>query len=216
MDGTTAFWWTWSVNVATAAGTLGAVVVALFGAYLRALLFPPKLRLRLVNPLGIKTQIAIQGADETQRSQASQDARYYHLRANNLRRWSPANHAQVFLLQVEEPGLDGALRTVWVGEVPIRWRHQEVHPLARTLGSSADCDLIRVVRDRGLSLLPLVRPFNLSPAWTGPTRLMLSVQVRANETDSPIERISVAWDGAWEDGQAEMGRHLAVKQMVDQ
>jgi hypothetical protein len=39
------FWWNWWVSFAIAFGTITAVLVALFGDWFKARIFPPKLRL---------------------------------------------------------------------------------------------------------------------------------------------------------------------------
>src|SRR5207244_2254587 len=101
---------TWWVNVAVAIGTIGAVLVALFGDAFRAKFFPPKLSLELSNGNGEAIRVQV-GSDRTEQ------ARYYHLRVANSRRWSPANEVQIVLLQVEEPGLNGDLQVIWRGDI---------------------------------------------------------------------------------------------------
>lgn len=49
---TTQFWWNWWVSLTVAAGTIGAVIVALFGQAFRAKFFPAKLKLDLVSADG--------------------------------------------------------------------------------------------------------------------------------------------------------------------
>lgn len=77
----------------------------------------------------------------------------------NERRWSPAKGVQVFLTGVEELGPDGQLRIDWFGNVPMRWRDQEVVPLAQTVGAAKDADFLMVERTEGkVSLMPLLVP----------------------------------------------------------
>ncbi|MGA2327057.1 MAG: hypothetical protein ABSH05_12315 [Bryobacteraceae bacterium] len=203
------FWWNWWVSLAVAAGTLLAVVVAIFGEKLRAKFFPPRLSLRFICPEGEGTTLTRKDSGEV-----ADDVRYYHLRVSNERRWSAAREVQVFLTRVEEPGPNGDLHVVWAGEVPIRWRDQEVVPLLRTIGADADCDLCRVGRNTGLSLMPLISPNNLNAHHQGSCRLVASLQARSNETDSEVARIEISWDGSWEHGDMEMKRHLAVRPLA--
>lgn len=92
------------------------------------------------------------------------------------------------------------------------WRHQEVHPLVRTIGAAADCDLCRVEKDgKALTLLPIITPFSLKARWDSQCKVVAWLQAKSNLTDSPIIRVQISWDGSWEDGENEMKRHLEVK-----
>ena len=96
------FWWNWWPQLAVAVGTIGAVLVALFGQAFRAKFFPPKLSLRLENTSGEAIQ------------ESAWKARYYHLRVSNSRRWSPAHEVRVVLLREEEPGPNEDLQVIWM------------------------------------------------------------------------------------------------------
>jgi hypothetical protein len=205
------FWWNWWVNAGVAVGTFTAVLVALFGQAFRGKFFPPVLSLRVLNPDGELTTVRLRWHEGNEVKESSEDARYYHARVTNSRRWSPAAQLQVLLLQVEEPGPNGKLHVTWSGAVPLAWRHQELFPPARTIGAPADVDLCSVVKDKWLQLHPLVRPFNLDVERRSATTLVLSLQAQANEADSPVLRLEIAWDGKWEDGSQEMRRHLSVE-----
>ena len=87
-----------------AIGTLSAVIVALFSQAFRKKFFPPKLALQLVNPDGEKTHVQLTWYENNEKKELQKDARYYHLRVTNSRRWSSANQVQVILLQVDAPG----------------------------------------------------------------------------------------------------------------
>jgi len=213
MDTQQQFWWNWVVNVGVALGTLGAVFAALFGDILRSKWFPPCLQLTLPHPEGHKTQIKWPVKTETGMEQRAEDVRYYHLRVSNTRRWSPAREVQVFLTRVEEPGPDNALQVVWSGDIPVYWDHQELFPPARTIGPAADCVLCSVLKGGALVLHPLVVPFNMKTRWEKSCTVITSFQARSSQADSDNIRVQIAWDGHWEDGEAEMKRHLVVKML---
>jgi hypothetical protein len=206
------FWWNWWVNLAVAIGTLLTVAVALFGETIRALLLPPRLRLKLLRQGGERTTLTHRnlGVVET-----IDEVRYYHLHIWNERRWSQAKEVQVYLTRLEEPGPDGDLQIVWFGNVPMRWRDQEFVPILRTIGAVADCDLCRVGRRTGLSLMPLIMPNSLEPFAhrNQRCRLVASLQARSNQADSDVVRIEISWDGLWEEGDTEMQRHLVIKEL---
>ena len=140
MDANTQFWLNWSVYFATAVGTIGAVIVALFGERLRASLFPPKLALHLSSETGSPTQVAVTVPDGTKRAEL---ARYYHVRLTSGAKWPKATQTQVYLLRVEAPGPDAVPQVRWSGDIPIGWRWATIHPLQRTVGPEAECDLTK-------------------------------------------------------------------------
>lgn len=199
------FWWNWWVNFGVAIGTLLAVVVALFKEQLQARFLPPRLRLKLLRKEGEKTQL------KTESGQVVDDVRYYHLQVWNKRRRSPADQVKVYLVRIDEPGPSGKLQQVWVGNVPIRWRDQEFLPPFQTVGAAKDCDFFMVrKKEKALTLMPQFAPNNLKVVREGKCRFAAWLQIRSNEVDSAVMSIEVSWDGLWEDGDAEMLKHLEV------
>lgn len=210
------FWFNWGVAVVVAVASILVVVMALFGGWVRAVLFQPKLGLRLLSVEGEKTPVALAWTDsEGNEQKREEDARYYHLRISNENRWRwpAATQVQVYLLRVDEQDADDNFRPVWSGEVPLQWRHQEVHPLTRTIGHTADCDLCNIVKGKWLSLTPLVEPANLEIQHRGATKMRLHLQVRAVEADSPQKIFQLSWDGDWDDGDKEMARHMVITEV---
>lgn len=197
------FW----VDVAVAIGTTGAVLAALFGKWFQAKVFPPRLSLRLDDPEGEATPEKIGGGPLTQ------PARYYHLRVHNSRLWSPAHEVRVVLLQVEEPGPTGEPQIVWTGDIPLVWRHQSLYPVGRTIGQDSYADLCSIRESKRLHLHLLIEPLNLKLVREKSTTLIVTLQAQGNEVASPPIRILIAWDGKWEEGKAEMRRHLTVEEI---
>jgi hypothetical protein len=200
----------WWVQVAVAVGTLGAVLVALFGQRFQAKFFPPTLSLTLADPDGEKTKVRLTWTENNAAKERSEDARYYRLRVSNGRRWSPATQVQVVLTRVEEPTADGQFAVSWAGDVPLIWKHQPLFPPLRTVGPASEVDLCSVVKGKWLQLHPLITPFNLEAIRRTRTSLILSVQAKANECDSGVLQLQVSWDGEWDDGAQEMKRHLVL------
>jgi hypothetical protein len=207
------FWWNWVVSALAALGTLLAVIVALFGGRFRSAFFRPRLQLNLRNLEGEPTKVELQSPDGTSRME---DARYYHVRVSNMsrRRWPTATNVQVYLVRVSERGPDQEFVGVWTGEVPLRWRFQEVHPLLRDIGSPADCDVCSVVKDKWLSLHPIIVPHSLNVMYRQGAQIRLQLEARAIEIDSEPLTIEIAWDGKWADGAQEMKRHLVIKEVT--
>jgi hypothetical protein len=203
------FWMNWSINLVVAIGTVGAVIVALFGSGIQARLFPPKLVLTIDNPRGDATPVTVTAPNgESRREQA----RYYRLRVSNSKRWTKATQVRVQLLRLEEPGPDGGWQLKWAGQVPLRWTHQEIVPLEQTIGPNATCDLCSVVKDKWLELHPIILPANLADLARRrqPAYMRISVQVTSSEVDSDIRQFQISSDGQWKDGEVEMAQHLVV------
>ena len=205
------FWLTWWVSVGTGLATLGAVLVALFGDWIKAKLFAPKLTLAVPNVFGERTSQTLEWETPQGRQSRVEDARYYHLRVVNAARWPTANQTQVYIQRVEEPGPDGQLIITWSGDIPIQWTHQALYPLARTIGPEASCDLCSVVKGKWLQLHPMLVPNNFLFKWREPATIDVTLRAKSNEAESPTARIRIAWDGKWEDGTSEMAHHLVVK-----
>jgi len=204
-------WWRVALDVAIALGTVGAVLVALFGQAFRAKFFPPKLTLTLADELGEAIPVALIPPEVSGQQPRQEAARYFHLRVTNGRRWSPATGTHVVLLQVEEPGPDGKLQIRWTGDIPLAWRHNTVFPPYRAIGPHAFADLCSVVKGKWLQLHTVLIPFNLETIRRNATALVASVQARATEGDSNVLRVRIFWDGGWADGAQEMRRHLKVE-----
>jgi hypothetical protein len=187
------FWWNWVVSVATAVGTISAVVVALFLALRRP---KPSLNLKLLRPEGERTHL-----------NSGELVRYYHLHVWNERRSCPADEVQVFLRRMEEPT---SANEPWQGDVPFRWRDQESIPKTLRIGTGRDCDLCIVGRDSGLRLMPLFTPNSLKAHRLGACVLVLFVQARSNQVDSELQRIQISWDGMWDDEDEKMRKHLVI------
>ena len=153
------FWWNWTVGVAGVAANLLVVLVALFGERFWSWEFPPTLKIKLLERFGEKTVAVGQQNGVTIRN----DVRFFHLQVwNERRKWSPAHGVQVFLTSIEEVGPNGKYQVTWVGNVPMRWRDQEVVPVTATLGAPKDADILMVGKqDLVLSLMPLIAPNNL-------------------------------------------------------
>lgn len=204
------FWWNWWVQLAVAVGTFAAVFVALFGDWVKSKFFRPNLLLSLVSPKGSLTTATLQSPSGETRSE---QARYYHVRVANQKNWPTATQLQIYLTRLEEFGPDGEPIIKWSGDIPLRWKFQEIHPLVRTIGPAADCDLCSVVKGKWIELHPLVVPNNLQAHRAGKADFVVSLQARSNEGESKIHRFRISWDGQWHDGENEMANHLVVKEV---
>ena len=144
--------------------------------------------------------------------------RLYHLRVRNRKPWPPATGVQVFLVQIEEPGPGGALNETYRDEIPLPWKHQTLHTIARTIGHDADCGLFRVSQERWFSVMLIGYPvgFKFHQRREPFDGVVFTVQARAAEGNTAVKRLRVSWDGEWDRGEVEMSRHLQIQELPDE
>src|SRR5258708_13150762 len=114
----------WIFQALIALGTFLAVMVALFGDWIKGRWFRPRLELVLERPRGVPQKTAIVSPDGSVRHV---DARYYHLKVRNRKRWPIATHVQVHLLRIEEPRIGGGHPRQWFGALPLPVPNQHLN-----------------------------------------------------------------------------------------
>jgi hypothetical protein len=207
----TQFFWYMVVNALVAVGTIGAVLVALFGSPLRAKFFAPVFKFNVLKLTGEACPL------KNPQQQHVADGRYYHLNVRNTRGWVPATHSQLRLIRIENPGPDGQPQVVWDGDIPMRRRQQEHYPTESVIGSPVHFDLCAIIKSDNdptpkLQLMPIVIAYNLPMPWTGETHFTASFQLKCAERDSQVVRIHFNWDGIWHDGDAEVLKSFILKE----
>ena len=109
------------------------------------------------------------------------------------------------------PGPSGNPQLAYIGELPLRWRHQEIYPLLRKIGRAIDADVFYVTDEPMLCFTPLLVRNNFRAEHRGATRLWMTAVAHGAEGASNVVRIEVAWDGQWDPGEAEMQRRLTLQ-----
>ena len=202
-----AFWWNWLVQSAIAVGTIGAVLIALFGVR------RPKLVIERRNRSGV-TRDAY-GAGQPPHKTVS---RWYHVQVRNLRRtYAPARETQLYLISVEVPNAVGAYVQQWAGAIPLKIRDRGVVLVGSTIGPPIEYDLCSVYREtavggpRFFQLHPVIEPPNVTVNTDQPYKARLTLQARSIETDSEPFRVEIVWDGQWADDSDQMAtNHLII------
>jgi len=209
MTPTQEFWWNWGVQAAVAVGTIGAVVIALFGEAIRARLFPPMLVLDVARPEGLVGVVPT--VDEHGHIKGLIPARWYHLNVTNTRRWSPVRNARVVVTRVDRRGPDGTFQQTWDGELPLRWANEEHTSKVRTIGAPARADLCALAEGSGAALIQVsVRPPEFPAVIEKDRPILVYLQARGDEGDSPVLALQIAWDGQWHAGSQEMRRSFVI------
>ncbi len=166
------------IEIGIAVGTIGAVVVALFGN-LRGKISPPKLILSL--------------SPDAYQADRNTSLVYYHLNIRNARRWMPATQTQVFITRIAKIE-DEKDVIVWTGELPMRWRYQEQYPIHRTIGGPKQVDLCFTVGNQNLKIEPQIKVDEFPGDYPLTEKIALTVQARSVETDTLEHRIEISWD----------------------
>src|SRR6476646_6137517 len=104
------FLWDWWLKFATTLATIGALLVALFGSWLRATLLPPRLRIRLAEA---KVDIILARVKLGNEAETIVASRWYHIRVENERRGNPVAGLQVFVLRLEKKDAAGIYTPFW-------------------------------------------------------------------------------------------------------
>src|SRR5262249_37758525 len=145
-------------------------------------------------PRGVAQRVTIRSPDGSSREE---DARFYGLKVRNQNRWPIATQVQVYLLRIEEPRPDGQLGVTWAVDLPLRWQHQEISPLVRSIGEdAATVDLLHVIARKWVTISPLVLPigFPMHERRTPFRNIVLTLQARSVEAVSKLVRIEVSWN----------------------
>lgn len=198
-----------------AAGTWAAVMVALFGDWLRAKLFPLHLDLELVDSSGDLTIQDRNWIDDNKVPQHRRaKARYYYVVVRNTGRVRIAHDVQIMLIDLAVEGPDGQPQVVGKGPLPLVWQHQQLYPLLRTVGTAGDeavADFFFVLEEKPLEFVLALVPNNFPNKIDAPLKVWVTLEARAIEGRSKPLRLQIAWNGKWHDGREEMAENLPVK-----
>lgn len=211
------FWLNFAVQLAIALSTLGAVLVALFGRWLQEKFAPPLLSLSISNERGVKAYPSyLRRNDGTSLETTS---RWYHVRLQNGRRWSPARETAIYMVDIATPDASGNFVSQSHGTIPLKVRNEGILLSGRTIGPSIEYDLCSVTKSPNKEI-PNILEVHLAVTptpllnivrSTQPIRLILTLRAHGTEVDSESLQVEISWNGTWSDDEAEMARHLVVR-----
>lgn len=130
-----------------------------------------------------------------------------------MQRLSPATQVNLNLLRIEELNAAGTPSATWLGEIPLKWRHQQIRQLRPTVGPAIDCDLFYVLPGKWLELQPMIAPNNMKVRYEAGCRIFVTVQATSVEGESNLLRVEIAWNGEWTEGTLQMRRHLVFREV---
>lgn len=139
------FWTDLTVKALGSLATVLAVVIALFGPWLRYRISPPRLSIKLSKTEGMPaTLYSLDSKTNTATYQTS--GIWYHIQVDNETRWNPVTGVHIFLLSIEAPDASGDPKSIWDGYAALGWRH-DPNPEPKVIGYRAECDLCYILRD---------------------------------------------------------------------
>jgi hypothetical protein len=185
-------------------GTLVLASIAIWGNLVRSWLSGPKLKVRLLNPLGELITLS----DGT-------PVRYYHLKVTNGRRKSAARNVEVLLTKIFQPAADGS----WVdrsfsGSLQLTWQFPLYNQRYPLIGPDRVCDLGCMVRGQRFNLTPYTTPNNFTGFVEANQSIRVEVVAAADNGESKPTLIEIVWNGRWSDEAEEMRRYLVVKEVT--
>lgn len=206
-------------QILSAAATLVACLVALFGDRIRSILFRPKLDVALENLSGflVGWDHVIPANGIMPAVTVRRETRWYHLTVRNaaFMQWPLANDVRAYITKLEEYR-NGRYVSLWELQVPLNFRHESAFSLRRTLGPPIEVDLLSV-SDGTLSMPSELRLQTHSSLTSIQTVFSGAIQLRATVKSDSIEGSSedvsviINWDGAWHSGATEMRNHLQLE-----
>src|SRR5262249_38910633 len=145
------------------------------------------------------------------------EGRWYYVKIENSRRWSPATQTQVLMLEIQEPDASGEMKPIWSGTMPLKWRSVGYLPLGKTVGYWAECDVCSVIKggtgekEGWIEIHPVIQEPPMKVQRTSACRFVLALQARSVEADSNLLRVEITWNGQWSDDSDLMARHLVIR-----
>lgn len=193
--------WNLIIQFFIAIGTCGAVMVALWGEWIKYYLWPLSLRIEPHNTKGVL------GGDP--------DSIYYHLRVVNSRKWRIAKNCRVNLLEIHKQYPNGEFYPIpIVVESSFFWSPRSGSRINYDVNDWKEFDFLISVQNHNvrplISFYPREFEGNVSPG--GKVRYVLQIVAEGFRSERQI--FEVAWDGNWTTNLAEMGRHLTIRELV--
>ena len=181
-------------------GTILVAVLAVWGERFRSWLAAPRLEIKLRDIRGELTKF-----------QTGASVRYYHIRVYNQRSWASARNVRVLLRSLSKPAADGRfLQDTQITDLQLTWRYPQLGPMYRIVGQEELCDFGCVTKD-AFQLSTYVIPNNFTGVLAQPGTLRAEILAIADNGQSRPLHLEVSWDGQWVDGEAEMARHLIIR-----
>jgi hypothetical protein len=191
----------------SAVGTIAVAIVAIWGDYLRAKFYPPRLRIEPLNLGGILAPLSD--------GQKTWTAFYYHLKVINDRPWALAKNCRVMLCGIQRRGADMRFHhePFYVPRQYV-WAPAGFTPVLQTVGAQPLTLDFGVIDAERKIFWPTIYTYDYDfKGLVGPMEAVrYSLRIEAdNAPPSKIYVFEVAWDGKWSDEISQMQKSLLIK-----
>jgi hypothetical protein len=193
------------IQATIAIGTISAVIVAIWGDWIRAKLIPAKLKIEKHN---------FRGSITTQND--GKRAIYYHLIVKNRRSWIVSRNCRAMLVQIQKKGIDCSFHPVpLVIPLQLSWSPSEFIPIFTSINKEQVLDLGFVVEGETI-FQP--RMYYYSNNFQGSIKagevFRYYIDIFSDNFTSKKPYVAeIAWDGQWSDNLDEMANHLIIKEV---
>ena len=186
-----------TIDAATAIGTVAVAVMAIWGERVRARLAPPKLELRLHTFRGTLALMTIPGVNMPG---GGKPARYYHLKVVNIRPWLSVQNCRVILTAIRRRGADDTYAELeFPVPFPFVWSGEEPGPELLTVTTERVLDFGRLIEGTERFEPRLRAGPNIFDGYVRrgeAIRYELALDA-SNLSSSRRQEFEVAWDGEY-------------------
>ena len=196
--------WNLVINAFIAVGTIGVMIIAIWGNWVKYRLVPPLLTIEPSNLRGTVTHFTNGGR-----------VIYYHLLVRNSRSWSVANNCRVVLRAVSKMLPNGDFQNVPLPVQPtFIWAPAQVTPLLIDLSHEQTLDFGSVT-EGGNQFVPVLNffPNNFRGFVEQGSVVRYSLEIVADGLRSRPKVFEVAWNGQWSDNLDDMSQNLTIREI---
>jgi hypothetical protein len=196
--------WNLVINILIALGTVGAVVVAIFGNWIMTKIFSAKLDVEILNKEGELTKF-----------NSGKRVIYYHLRIINKKSIIVKN-CRVFLKKIQKLQTDGQYLDLPLA-VPPRylWAPAESSPEKNDIVTEQVLDFGYITEGSNqitLSVTPIFNNFKGIQGKNESFRYLLEI-IADNYRPKKLITIQIFWDGKWTENLNEMEKSLVIQKI---
>ena len=197
----------WKIALQFVSVVSGLIAIILTIPVIRQRLLGPRLSVKLVGDLGVRTKRLQDGIEIPMYM--------YHLRVSNARgKWAPAENVKVLVKSLSK-GADPHFYTMRItGDIPLAWEHTEKTPESRKIGKDHICDL-GYLEPPGFRLKTYFDPNDFENRLKGGETMLVEIQAVADSgAASKSLWLKIYWTGVWPDDSGDIRKHVFVNEIA--
>jgi len=196
--------WNLTVNIVIAIGTVGAVIVALFGDWLKNRIFRSILSAEVIDPNGELT-------NWTNGTRVI----YYHLKIINLRQSILVNQCRVFLKEISKKNNNQQfVKLPLIVPPTLQWAPAESSPQALDFITERVLDIGYVTEGSDTFFLSIFPKFNNFKGYIKANETFrYTLEILSNNSKTKIVTLEISWDGTWHENPVDMSEALRITKL---